>query len=80
MANSHVSRRNFITSVAAGAATVTALPPLQGFSNIFPVDQHLNADRDINIICTEDLSGKEQQIHIKKHQPSNDFRRGNNGL
>ena len=62
MANSHVSRRNFITSVAAGAATVTALPPLQGFSNIFPVDQHLNADREINIICTEDLSGKEQQM------------------
>jgi phosphoglycerate dehydrogenase-like enzyme len=60
MALSRLSRRNFIATVAAsGAATVTALGPVPTFANNIKTD--LPADRQINIISTDDLTSEEQQ-------------------
>jgi phosphoglycerate dehydrogenase-like enzyme len=61
MAISRFSRRNFITTVAAGAATVANFTPLQGFANIIPEDQAASPDRTIRIISTDHLSAVEQE-------------------
>jgi hypothetical protein len=54
-------RRNFITTVTAGAATVANLAPLKGFANIIPPEQELSPDRPIRIISTDQLSAVEQE-------------------
>ena len=61
MAISRFSRRNFITTVTAGAATVANLAPLKGFANIIPPEQELSPDRPIRIISTDQLSAVEQE-------------------
>ncbi len=60
MTNSPFSRRNFITTVAAGAATVANFTPLRSFANIMPEYQSAFPDRQIRIISTDNLSVKEQ--------------------
>ncbi|MBA2562447.1 MAG: hypothetical protein H0V14_05945, partial [Chitinophagaceae bacterium] len=61
MTNSRFSRRNFITTVAAGATTVANFTPLQNFANIISEDQATFPDRQIRIISAENLSVKEQE-------------------
>jgi phosphoglycerate dehydrogenase-like enzyme len=61
MSNSRFSRRNFITSVTAGAATVANFTPFQSFADIISEDQVPFPDREIRIISTDNLSAKEQE-------------------
>ena len=61
MANSPFSRRNFITTAAAGAAAVANFTPLQTFANIISEDEAPFPDREIKIFSTGDLSEKEQE-------------------
>ncbi len=61
MAISSFSRRNFITTVAAGATTVANFNPLQGFANIIPEEHPDSPDRQIRILSTSNFSEKEQE-------------------
>ena len=61
MANSRFSRRNFITGVAAGTATVANLNPFQGFASILPGTPANSPDRVIKIVSTDNLSAEEQE-------------------
>ena len=61
MANSQFSRRNFITTVTAGATAVANFTPFQNFANIISEDQAAFPDRQIRIISTDNLSEKEQE-------------------
>ena len=62
MPNSTVSRRNFITTIAAGATAVANLTPLQNFANAIPGDQAPSADGQIRIVSTDHLSATEQEM------------------
>lgn len=55
------SRRNFITTMAAGATTVVNFTPLQNLVNIVPTEQGAFPDRQIRIISTGNLSSEEQE-------------------
>jgi phosphoglycerate dehydrogenase-like enzyme len=60
MGNTLFSRRNFISSVAAGATTVANFTPLKSFGEI--IEEHpLAPDREIHVISTEELSADEKQ-------------------
>lgn len=60
---SHLSRRHFITAVAAtGAAGAASLAPFAGLSNQVHVPDELPADREINIISFNQLSEQEQEM------------------
>ncbi|MEP7106445.1 MAG: D-2-hydroxyacid dehydrogenase [Ferruginibacter sp.] len=61
MTNSPFSRRNFITTVAAGATTAANFSPFQTFANLIPEDQPTLPDRQIRIISTGNLSAIEQE-------------------
>lgn len=62
MNTSRFTRRNFITTVAAGATTVANLTPLKNLANVIPEEDQTNfPDRQIKIICTENLSTAEQE-------------------
>jgi len=65
MGNTLFSRRNFITSVAAGATTVANLTPFRSFAEIAE-EQPLAPDREIQMITTEDFSADEKQRIIGK--------------
>ena len=70
MTNSRFSRRNFITTVAAGATTVANFTPLQNFASIISEDQAAFPDRQIKIISTENLSVKrtgKNQSSVEKY-------------
>jgi len=62
MPNATVSRRNFITTIAASATAVANLTPLQNFANTIPGDNAHFADGQIRIVSTDDLSAKEQEM------------------
>jgi len=61
MAHSQFSRRNFITTVAAGAATVANFTPFQSFADIVSEDREAFPDRQIRVVSTDNLSAKEQE-------------------
>ena len=61
MPNPRFSRRNFITTVAAGAATVANFTPFQSFADIISEDQVPFSDGPIRIMSTDNLSEKEQE-------------------
>lgn len=60
MAKSTFSRRKFISTLTAGAATVANFTPLQNFAHILPEDQGAVPDRQIRIISTGKLSTEER--------------------
>jgi phosphoglycerate dehydrogenase-like enzyme len=60
MGNTLFSRRNFITTVAAGATTVANITPLRTFAELTP-EEPLSADREIPVISTEQLTSAEQE-------------------
>jgi len=61
MATPHFSRRNFITTVAAGATAAANFTPLQSFAHIIPEDKETFPDREIRIISTGNLTEQEQE-------------------
>jgi phosphoglycerate dehydrogenase-like enzyme len=61
MANSRFSRRNFITTVAAGATTVANFAPLQNFANVVSDEHELDPNRQIRVVSTENFSENEQE-------------------
>ncbi len=59
MATSRFSRRNFISTATAGAATMVNLNPLQGFASIIPEAQPGVPGGPIKIVSTSNFSEKE---------------------